>query len=162
MRWSCSLAMLAVALLAAQHWFVVNVSPSFPLGVYLRTHEPPHRGALVLACPPDRPIFRQALELRFLSPGFCPAGSVFLIKELAAEGGDRVDSTATGVLVNGIPLEGSPRQNLRVDAVDVHRVLTDDEVLLMSPHPRSFDGRYFGPLDRSTVITTLRPLWVKE
>lgn len=162
MRWSCSLVVLVVAMLAAQHWFVVNTSPSFPLGVYLRTYKQQHKGDLVLACPPDWPVFRQALARRFLSPGFCPSGSVYLIKVLAAEGGDFVKSADAGTWVNGTLLEGSQRKNFQIGGVDLHRVLNASEVLLMSPHPKSFDGRYFGPLDRGTVITTLRPLWVKE
>jgi type IV secretory pathway protease TraF len=32
-------------------------------------------------------------------------------------------------------------------------------VLLVNPHPDSFDGRYFGPIPREAVRGVYRPLW---
>ena len=45
---------LASGLLLFFHtFFVVNTTKSFPLGLYLKTHDPAHRGDLVLVCPED-------------------------------------------------------------------------------------------------------------
>lgn len=129
----------------------------------MKTYQTPRKGDVVLVCPPNTPLFAAALRRRFLSPGLCPGGTGYLIKRLAATGGDRVRITAHGVSVNGEPLPGSVRQDFGLDSVDeVERILAPDEVLLMTSHPRSFDGRYFGPLSRSSIRTTLRPVRVEE
>jgi type IV secretory pathway protease TraF len=41
-------------------------------------------------------------------------------------------------------------------------VFADDELfLLMEGVPGSFDGRYFGPVNRSAIIGRLVPLWTE-
>lgn len=166
-RWPCSVAgaiVVVVAMLcAAHHWFVWNTTPSLPIGLYLKTRRPPERGDTVLVCPPDLPVFHTALERRFLSPGLCPSGTGPLIKVIVAETGDHVRVTSEGVAVNGSLLPGSGRQAFGLGPVaDWERDLPPSEVLLMTPHPKSFDARYFGPLGRNTIITPLHPVWVKE
>ena len=44
------------------------------------------------------------------------------------------------------------------------RTLEADEVLLMTTHPRSFDGRYFGIQKTDCILTGVKPVftWVKE
>lgn len=141
-----------------QHFFIINTSPSFPLGLYVKTHLPPARGDLVLVCPPDKPIFREALQRRFLSPGFCPAGTVTIIKRLVAVTGDTVRIAEEGVHVNGERLENSQRQNFRLadmEQLPIERILTEEEIVLMSPHPMSFDARYFGVLPAGVILTPL-------
>ena len=39
------------------------------------------------------------------------------------------------------------------------RTLKPDEVFLLNDHPKSFDGRYFGQVDRSTITGIADPLW---
>lgn len=150
--------LLLVATGIAHPFFVFNTSPSFPLGLYVKTHLPPAKGDLVLACPPDTPAFREALHRRFLSPGFCPAGTGAIIKRLVAVTGDTVRIAEEGVYVNGERLENSQRQDFRLadmEHLPIERILTKEEVLLMSPHPLSFDGRYFGVLPASVMLTPL-------
>ena len=43
----------------------------------------------------------------------------------------------------------------------VCRTLQADEVFLLNPHPRSVDGRYFGPQDRGRVLGVARPVWIQ-
>lgn len=164
-KWCCRLATATawvfMILFVVQHWYVWNTSPSLPTGLYLKTWRVPQPGDIVLVCPPDLPIFRAALARRFLSSGLCPAGTGPLIKSFVATAGDRVIVEATGVSVNGQPLPGSARQAFDLTPVpDWSRTLAEGEVLLMATHPQSFDARYFGPLDRGTIITPLQPLWV--
>ena len=39
------------------------------------------------------------------------------------------------------------------------KVLEADEVFLLNPHPRSIDGRYFGPIKIGDLGGTLVLLW---
>jgi hypothetical protein len=41
-----------------------------------------------------------------------------------------------------------------ITALDYHTVL-----LMSDYNPKSFDGRYFGLMDKSTIIGVVKPLW---
>lgn len=146
----------------AQSAIVINTSPSFPEGLYLKTHRTPRKGDLVLVCPPGKEIFRSALERGWLAPGLCESGTEMIIKRIAAGGGDQIEISAEAVSVNGQALPQSRRIFRLPGMISVPwvRVLKTGEVLLMSPHPRSFDGRYFGVLEIGCVETTLTTLFI--
>ena len=154
---------LGLACWAAQAWFVVNTSESFPPGLYRKQRSPPHKGDLVLFCPPDRRIFREAMRRGWIDHGLCPSGTGYMIKRIAAAEGDRVEMSDAGVFVNGIALKNSARHistGYEI-ALPFSHDLQHSEVLLMSPHPLSFDGRYFGIVDAGAIKTVLHPvrLW---
>jgi conjugative transfer signal peptidase TraF len=144
-----------------------NSTPSFPRGLYWITATPIERGSLVLACPPPSEAIAEARRRGYLDAGFCPGGSAPLIKRVAALGGDWVTVAPAGVEVNGSTLPNS--RPLAADAdgrpLPVYRTegrtLAPGEVLLMSDfNPLSFDGRYFGPIERGQVQAVVRPVWV--
>ena len=141
---------------------VINTSPSFPSGVYLKTYQAMHKGDLVLLCPPDWPVFRKALERRYLGPGLCSGGFGYLIKRIVAEHGDRVCFARNGVTVNGVRLPNSAPIDPELHPQDGTCTLAEREILLMSEHPRSFDARYFGILSTDRIVTTVQPLWLLE
>lgn len=157
---TCLLSMTALLCL-----FVVNTTPSFPRGVYLKTYQTPRKGDLVLFCPPDAPLFHDAMRYHLLSSGLCLSGFGYLLKRIAAVEGDIVGISAAGVEVNGMMLKNSERQTIfhpRPLTPDMHRRLKAHEVLLMSPHPLSFDSRYFGPLSDDCICTPLEPFYLLE
>jgi conjugative transfer signal peptidase TraF len=88
-----------------------------------------------------------------------------LIKQVAAVGGDRATIGAEGVRINGVLLKNSaPRQAdeagrpMRAYELSDY-TLRSEEVLLMSDYsPASFDGRYFGPLSRTTIQSVIVPI----
>ena len=41
-------------------------------------------------------------------------------------------------------------------------VLPPESVLLYAPHAGSFDARYFGPLNRSSVRAVVYPIWTVD
>ncbi len=84
-----------------QRNFVINTTESFPRGIYRKEAREFRKGDLVLVCPPDRPIFHDALGVGLLSPGLCPGGLGYLIKQVAAIEGDFVEISSTGVTING-------------------------------------------------------------
>lgn len=139
----------------------------YPPGLYLMTDAPIQKGALVIFCPTDTPIFRQARERGYVGAGFCPGGYGYMIKKILAAEHDHVAFSAEGITVNGHllpnsapmvadlegrPLTSIPRQSTTLDA---------QSVLLMSDYSqKSFDARYFGLTNRTAIISTVQPLWL--
>jgi conjugative transfer signal peptidase TraF len=125
----------------------------------------PAKGDFVFALPPAQPIFTLAKERGYLAAGPSPAGTCALIKQVAAVGGDRVTIDAEGVRINGVLLKNSaPRpadkagRPMRAYELSDY-TLGSEEVLLMSDYsPASFDGRYFGPLSRTTIQSVIVPI----
>ena len=145
----------------------INTTPSFPLGIYVMTDAPIEKGALVIFCPADTAIFRQAKERGYIGAGFCPGGTGHMIKKIMAAKNDAVEFSGKGVLVNGALLPNSKPMDkdaeerpLSPPKADI-AALDDHTVLLMSDYnPKSFDARYFGLMDKSQVISAIRPLWM--
>ncbi len=88
-----------------------------------------------------------------------------MMKRVLAAKNDTVNITDEGVYVNGerLPLStpiaadksGRPLKRLQT----AHFTLTDSELLLMSDiNAQSFDGRYFGPINRSQIKGVIRPI----
>ena len=144
----------------------VNTTPSIPLGVYQLTNEPLVKGAYVLFCPPPAPVFVMAKARGYVGAGFCPGGYGQLMKRLVAAKDDEVTINVEGVAVNGqrlslskpIKLDGGGRP---LPHYAKSWVLDSDEVLVMSDsNSGSFDGRYFGPIQRSQIEGVIRPVFI--
>ncbi len=147
----------AAMIVAALHAFgiVINETPSLPLGFYRKQpHRPVEKGCFVLFELPETETLTQ------------PYARGQLIKQVAATAGDRVTVCGAGVFVNGSRLENSAPlasdlygQDLPKLAL-VNHELGPGEVFTMSTHhPRSFDGRYFGPIPRDQILAVLAPVW---
>jgi conjugative transfer signal peptidase TraF len=149
----------------------INTSPSLPRGLYLLELEPLRRalrpGDLVLACPPPAAAtLALALARGYLDPGSCSGGTKPLGKLVLAVAGDRLELAASGVTLNRCRLpatvsrsadtRGRPLPRFPPGA---YRVRTGD-IWLFSPHPRSFDSRYFGPVAATGIRGLLHPLLV--
>ena len=143
----------------------VNGTGSEPVGIYWAVSRPPAKGDFVFALPPASPIFKLAKERGYLTAGPSPAGTCGLIKQVAAVSGDLVTISAEGVCVNGVLLKNSAP----MPADDAGRPMRacelsdysmgSEEVLLMSDYnPASFDGRYFGPLSKTTIQSVIVPV----
>jgi conjugative transfer signal peptidase TraF len=159
----CLIALVVAAMLAGVR---INTTPSYPLGIYIMTDAPIEKGTLVIFCPTDSPAFYQAREWGYIGAGFCPGGYGYMIKKIMAAKNDKVEISAAGVSINGELLpnsnpmdtdsEGKPLPNIEVNIA----ALDDHSVLLMSDYnPKSFDGRYFGLMDKSQIISAIRPVW---
>ncbi|HVT59610.1 MAG TPA: conjugative transfer signal peptidase TraF [Thermoanaerobaculia bacterium] len=166
---SLSIALSPLALVAALQLAGLrfNTSASLPRGVYLLCHRPPARLDLVLACPPSWAA-RLALDRHYLPAGECPGGTQPLGKILLGLPGDLLDLSATGLSVNGSPIPRSvplPTDTfgrpLRHHPYG-HFLLARDQIWLFSPHPRSFDSRYFGPVRQTAIRGPLAPILTSE
>lgn len=143
----------------------VNTTRSIPVGLYRIVDEPVGKGAYVIFCPPQLPLFGEARERGYIGAGFCPGDYGFMMKRVLAMGGDAVTSMDEGLSVNGELLPASAplakdkagRAMPRYPFSDY--ILGNSELLLMSDvSSTSFDGRYFGAVSLSQVRGVLRPV----
>jgi conjugative transfer signal peptidase TraF len=141
-----------------------NVTPSLPLGIYWKVDAPLRHDAYVRFCPPTTPVIAEAKKRGYVDAGYCPGGYTPLMKRVAALEGDVVDFRDDGVAVNGRLLalsapkqadpSGRPLPQLRGRVV-----VGPSQMLMMSSYNAgSFDGRYFGLVERSQVKDVVRPL----
>jgi conjugative transfer signal peptidase TraF len=151
-----------LALLASHLRF--NSSTSLPRGIYWLEHAHASRADLVLFCPPAEAA-RLAAERHYLRNGSCPGHVEPMGKILIAAPGDLVELTERGISINGQRLPSSlPRaidSRGRPLAHYPYGVFKVDfgKLWVYSPHPLSFDSRYFGPVPASLFVGTLRPLY---
>ena len=134
-------------------------------GVYrLAADEPLKRGALVAACLPAN-VAQEGLARGYLRTGACPGGAEPVAKLIAALPGDTVEVERGWVAINGARLPHS-RVAERDSAARTlphvpwgQRSVAPGEVWLFGFHdPRSWDGRYFGPIPISNVRGMLKPV----
>jgi len=143
-----------------------QLTASLPQGIYRVVEGVPERGAVVMACLPS-PVARLALDRRYVWPGSCPGGEAPIGKVVLAVGGDTVRVGREGVSLNGHavsnsrPLERDSRGRLLDHYPFGTHVLKPGQLWLFSPHHRlSFDSRYFGPVQQSSVLARLAPVWI--
>lgn len=149
----------------------VNTTPSLPRGLYwqdetIGTDQTPLKGQLVWFCPPESPVIALAKQRGYLGIGTCAAGTQPMLKQVVAVAGDQIEIGQQATRVNGTALNNSAqlpkdREGKPLPAFKQTLTLQQNQVLLMAlEHPRSFDGRYFGPIDTRFIQGTLRPVWV--
>ena len=142
----------------------VNTTGSFPPGLYWMTGESAQKGAVVIACPPNVEAVAVGLRRGYIGAGFCPGGYGYVIKKIVGLPGDRVAVTGQGVSVNGECVPNSAPRRFDTEGKslpfrEAAYTLGKAQVLLMSDYsPRSFDGRYFGPVDQTGIKGVLRPV----
>ena len=139
---------------------VWNASESVPIGLYAITAAKRlELTQLVLVAPPE-PL------ATFLDEGrYVPRG-VPLLKRIAALPGQTVCRTGVEVTVDGVTQATARVLDRRGRPLPVWAgcwTLMDGEVFLLNwDAPASLDGRYFGPLPRSTVVGRATPVWTRE
>ena len=124
-----------------------NRTPSLPTGLYLRCGQQARRGDVVAFALP--PAAGQYAHLRG------EPTDVLLIKHVLAQGGDFVSADGGEMRVNGMRVGSIASVDSAARALphwSAARVLSGDELLVGSSHPRSFDSRYFGPIREHTVV----------
>jgi conjugative transfer signal peptidase TraF len=143
----------------------VNTTGSIPVGLYRTSGKPAGKGDYVMVCPPPSGVFDMAKERGYIQAGFCPGGYGYLMKRILAAKNDTVAVADDGVRVNGrllpfskvlkVDQSGRPLPRYQADTY----TLNEHQVLLMTDrNPLSFDGRYFGPLNRSQIKSVIIPI----
>jgi conjugative transfer signal peptidase TraF len=143
----------------------LNTTASMPRGLYREVRGLPIRGTLVAVCLPES-IARFGLERYYLGPGSCPGGAEPVLKQVTALGGDLVEVTPSGVVIDGTLLEHSrPFQEDRAGRAlepfeSARHVLSGAEIWLHSPYEeRSWDSRYYGPVPVENALAVVEPVW---
>ena len=157
--------LLALGMVSYEAGARVNTTRSIPVGLYWASSKPVEKGDYVFFCPPQMVIFDMAKERGYITSGFCPGNFGYMMKRVLAVKNDAVTVAGEGVRVNGtlLPLSavrevdkgGRPLGGYEPNSY----TLGDSEVLLMSDvSSLSFDGRYFGPINRSQIKTVILPV----
>lgn len=141
-----------------------NLTPSLPVGLWMTGPiQQVRRGMAVEFClPPD--AARLATERGYIGTGFCPDGTMELLKPIAALPGDEVEITDTSIRVNGrfVVPAGQSRDSqgrpLSPMAPGLYRVAAGEVWALSDYAPASFDSRYWGPVPIATLRREARPL----
>ena len=143
----------------------INTTNSMPMGIWVATA--PHqarRGDVALLCLPDTPTGRLGQSRGYIAPGPCPTGQETVLKTVAAQPGDEITLSASGISVNGTPLVNSAAltrdslgRPLPAYPAGTYHVPLGEVWLVSSHNPRSFDSRYYGPVDATTILQTMRP-----
>jgi conjugative transfer signal peptidase TraF len=137
-----ALALLAISsVISPQKRLIWNRTNSAPTGIYWVKNRVPELGDLVLiSADSDDAIWAQ-------THGF--VGDDWpLLKHVAGQSGDRVCRLNGEILINEIRIATMMEVTSRGTNLPVWtgcRVLSDDEIFLLNSHPKSLDGRYFGP-----------------
>jgi conjugative transfer signal peptidase TraF len=151
----------------------VNTSASVPTGLWLQTAaRPPNelltRGTIVTFCPSDAPPFRLAKQRGYMGGGWCPHEYQPLFKPIVAIAGDRVSISPAGIEVNGVHIANSAplyadnaHQFLPTPRYGIFTVQPGFIWLVSSYNSLSFDSRYFGAVEISSVRSIAVPLWVR-
>ncbi len=147
-------ASIAFALPAANDRLLYNHTPSVPVGFYIRTGAPIARGAFVTVRAADvAPAAARSREFEGPRDRF--------IKRVAAVAGDRVCAEGGVLTINGestVPRRARDSGGAPLQRWTGCRALTAHEVLVLGDAEQSFDGRYWGPIDRNLIEGVWRPL----
>lgn len=138
------LASLAVPVREKLVW---NRTASAPTGLYWIRQRPVERGDWVVVSPKAEAA-SWAESRGFIGKDWP------LIKQVGGLSGDTVCRFEETILVNGVAAAEALQQDQQGRPLPVWsgcRGLQDDEVFLLNQHPRSLDGRYFGPLSLSDL-----------
>jgi conjugative transfer signal peptidase TraF len=140
--------------------YIWNLTPSVPRGLY--AIRPPgylRVSLLVVAWPPE------PLATVLDRGDYLPRG-VPLLKRIFALSGQTVCRAGTQISVDHIVVSPAREHDGRgrlLPSWQGCRVIAADEVFLMNwDEPDSLDGRYFGPLPKSSVVARAIPLWTDE
>ena len=164
---SVAAAVLAVAAYTRIRW---NHTPSVPVGVYAAVPETV-RPRYLEFCPAEPwaslSRARAYREPAGLGPA-CADRAEPLIKRIAAEAGDTVEFGVGGVSVNGemLPMSAARRRDTAGREIAHYPfgtyILGDGKYWVMGDDYRSFDSRYYGPVDTSQVRTLLVSVVVND
>ena len=140
--------------------FIWNASPSVPIGLYgIAPAAAIEVGDLVAVLPPDDlAAFRAAR-------GYLPRGVPLLKRVLALPGAEVCRHGATVIAYDHAYGDAQPRDRFGRDLPQWQgcRVIAEGEIFLMNwDAADSLDGRYFGPLPRTSITARVTPIWTDE
>lgn len=160
----CTVLIATGAIAAARFGVRINLTPSLPLGLYIRDFA----GELVEFCPEGVASEESAIR-GYRERGVCADGHSPLLKPIVARAGDIVEVSESVIVVNGRPLPNSQahsrdHRGRELQAFPPGRYPVPEQRLwvVSAWNDGSYDSRYFGPIHESMIRQRLRPLWVSQ
>ena len=153
------LLLIAIAIHALH--LVMNTTSSMPVGIYNveSLTKPVTAGDIVVVCPPLEAAVL-ARERGYLVRGSCAGGVVAMIKIVLATAGAWVDVEPHGLSVNGVRVSKSATTDRDTSMRPLNHVtfgrhrIPVGYIWLWSPHPNSWDSRYYGMVPVKNVRGT--------
>lgn len=148
-------ALAAVSIFPTQQFLLWNRTDSAPKGLYWRSNSPltPHGWAVVSA---NAPAAKWISERGYLAPDWP------IIKRIQGITGDVICRDGAKISVNKKHIADA----LATDSMGENLpnwqgcfTLNEDEIFLLNDHPRSLDGRYFGPTSVHDLDGSAHLLW---
>lgn len=169
---SCISIVFILAIIFYFAGFIINTTKSIPIGLYQRVNtsiDDAQVGDIVQVCLPVKPEIEVGLRRGYINAGYCPSGYGYVLKTLAAKVSDKVSINEQGVFINDVrwpnstPLKEDGR-GFKMPSIYLNGyILKYNEILLMTDHsPTSFDSRYYGIVDKSCILSILRPIYIWE
>tara|TARA_R110002110_G_scaffold55781_1_gene159080 strand:+ start:133 stop:627 length:495 start_codon:yes stop_codon:yes gene_type:complete len=135
---------------------VYNASASAPIGFYWIDQVPVSLDDTILVRLPEH--VRKLVESRQYLPPNVP-----LIKRVVGIDGYKICRRGQEILINSVTVAVAlieDDQDRKLPVWDGCIILGPDSFFLLQSHPKSFDGRYFGPVDRTLIIGRARKLQI--
>jgi len=135
---------------------IYNASSSAPLGWYVvrRARSVPVGARVLLWLPPGARMFA---DRRHYLPSSVPA-----LKRIVAAADDRICEKAGIVTINArVIARAKPFDHAGRRLVAWHgcETLSAAHIFVLNENDSSFDSRYFGPVDRRSLIGAVFPIW---
>ena len=155
---------IGIAGIAGVRW---NPTASVRTGLYVITDDV--NAPLVAFCPTGEAA-TEAIARGYRPRGLqCPDKYAALLKPVAARAGDTVEVSQNGISVNGRLLPNTASFKTDVKKRPMHvwpngtYIVQPGTVWVLSTYNKySYDSRYYGPIQLSTVITHAKPFWTSH
>jgi conjugative transfer signal peptidase TraF len=155
---------IGIAGIAGVRW---NPTASVRTGLYIITNDA--NAPLVAFCPTGEAA-TEAIARGYRPRGLqCPDKYAALLKPVAARAGDTVEVSQNGISVNGRLLPNTASFKTDVKKRPMHvwpngtYIVQPGTVWVLSTYNKySYDSRYYGPIQLSTVITHAKPFWTSH
>lgn len=138
--------------------FLYPSTPSLPAGLYMKIGGKIERGSIVAFPVPEQAQAYQGSIGQVVDPGF-----LFLKPVIAISGDSLCNDAIDGFRINGVQTARTADRDRDGNALPVWqdcRSLADNELFTFTDHvANSFDGRYYGPIERSHVVGVYRMIW---
>lgn len=150
-----SAALTAISVHPPSHYLIWNTTESAPKGLYLLKNSPltPSGWAVLSANSP---------AAEWISDHGYLAADWPILKQVRAQSGDKICRDQDAVFINGkrvaTALKSAPNGKILPNWTGC-LTLNEDEVFLLNPHPRSLDGRYFGPTNLRDIEGSAALIW---
>ena len=151
-------ALITAGCLPLKERLIWNRTASAPVGLYWLSDRLPAPGEWAV-------VSARAREAQWASGRGFTGPDWPLIKQVAARRGAEICRQNLTVSVSGDVVAEALEAGANGEILPVWqgcRRLKAGEIFLINPHPRSLDGRYFGPTKVGDLAGTALPIWAEE